>query len=63
HRLQRTGRRVALILVGQSAAAVPSNGLLVYHVSDQVYWRELESLRVGQPPARTGGQPRRRGTR
>ncbi|MDP3062579.1 MAG: DUF58 domain-containing protein [Chloroflexota bacterium] len=63
HRLQRAGRRVALVLVGQSAAAVPSNGLLVYHVSDQVYWRELESLRVGQPPARTGGQPRRRGTR
>jgi len=54
HRLQRAGRRVALVLVGQKAAAMPSNGLLVYHVSDQVYWRELESLRVGLP--------RRRGT-
>jgi len=47
-RFRRAGRRVALISVGQQAARSRTDGLPVYHVSDQVYWRELASLQLDQ---------------
>lgn len=46
NRFRRAGRRVALILVGGDATRFSLEGLPVYHVSDQVYWREMESLRL-----------------
>lgn len=46
HRYRRAGRRVALILVGDRASQIQSKGIPVYHVSDKVYWREVESLQL-----------------
>ncbi len=46
HRYRRAGRRVALILIGERAGRIQPKGIPVYHVSDQVYWREVESLRL-----------------
>ena len=46
HRYRRAGRRVALILIGERAGRIQAKGIPVYHVSDQVYWREVESLRL-----------------
>ena len=50
-RFQRAGRRVALIMVGGETTRFSTNGFPVYHVSDQVSWRDLESLQLsrGQP--------------
>ena len=50
-RFQRAGRRVALIVVGEETTEFNAGGLTVYHVSDQVYWRELEALRLSSEPA------------
>lgn len=47
NRFRRAGRRLALILIGGKARHFRLDGLPTYHVSDQVYWRELESVRVG----------------
>ncbi|MFQ5872292.1 MAG: DUF58 domain-containing protein [Dehalococcoidia bacterium] len=47
-RYKRAGRRVALIQVGEQATRPSLGGLPVYHVSDQVYWQELESVQLGQ---------------
>lgn len=46
HRYRRAGRRVALIVIGGEAPDRDGSGLSTYHVSDQVPWRELESIRV-----------------
>jgi uncharacterized protein (DUF58 family) len=49
NRFRRAGRRVALILVGGQPSRFNLDGLPMYNVSDQVYWRELSSLRLSQP--------------
>ncbi|MBI2918365.1 MAG: DUF58 domain-containing protein [Chloroflexi bacterium] len=45
-RLRRAGRRVALIVVGGDGTPAGLDGLPVYRVSDQVYRRELASVRL-----------------
>lgn len=52
-RFRRAGRRTALIVVGGQAPMAAMDGMPVYQVSDEVYWRELESLRLRQE--RNGG--------
>lgn len=46
-RFRRAGRRVALILVGGQPTQFSLDGLRVYYISDQVYWREIASLSAG----------------
>ena len=43
-KIKRTGRRVALIMVGGSEAVVSHDGLTVYRVRDEVLWTELQTL-------------------
>lgn len=47
NRLRHAGRRVALILVGEQSARLSVDRMPVYHVSDNVYWREMSSLKIG----------------
>ncbi|MEX2431332.1 MAG: DUF58 domain-containing protein, partial [Dehalococcoidia bacterium] len=49
-RFQRAGRRVVLIVIGDHQMTYAPAGLAVYRVSDEVYWREADSLRL--EPAR-----------
>ncbi|MBN1643853.1 MAG: DUF58 domain-containing protein [Dehalococcoidales bacterium] len=44
--MKRTGRKVALITVGDKEAAVSSDGLIVYHVSSDVMWDKIDTLNV-----------------
>ena len=46
YNLRRAGRRVVLVLVGEAEPAVRTDSLTVYHVRDDVIWRDLESLRA-----------------
>ncbi|MBI4299498.1 MAG: DUF58 domain-containing protein [Chloroflexi bacterium] len=46
-RYRRAGRRVALIVVGPDARRYRLTGISTYRVSDDVYWRELASVRLG----------------
>ena len=48
HRFRRAGRRVGLRLVGGQQGGLGLDGIPVYNVSDQVYWRELESVQLHQ---------------
>ena len=54
HRFRRAGRRVVLVLVGERRRSFSLDGIPIYHVSDRVYWRELESVQLD--PARQGAQ-------
>jgi len=45
-KMKRAGRRVALILVGGSEPPISKDGLTVYHIRDDVIWRDLETLRM-----------------
>ncbi|MBI4304411.1 MAG: DUF58 domain-containing protein [Chloroflexi bacterium] len=45
--MKRAGRRVALITIGGPETAPSNNGLAVYHVRDDVPWRQLETLSIG----------------
>ncbi len=45
-KMKKAGRRVALILVGGSEPLISKDGLTVYHIRDNVLWRELEMLRI-----------------
>ena len=45
-RMRRAGRRVALILIGGSEAPPSQDGLTVYHVRDDVPWRDIEALHL-----------------
>jgi uncharacterized protein (DUF58 family) len=45
-RFRRAGRRVVLVTVGGQRGGFSPDGLPIYYVSDQVYWRELESVRL-----------------
>ena len=43
-KIKRTGRRVALIMVGGSESVISQDGLTVYRVRDEVLWAELQTL-------------------
>lgn len=47
-RVKRAGRKIALILVGgpDSQAQISADGLTVYHVRDDIMWRDLETLDI-----------------
>jgi len=45
--MKRAGRRVALVIVGDAALSINAESLDVYHVGEDVAWRELESLHIG----------------
>lgn len=45
HRYRRAGRRVALIVIGGEPPS-RDGALPTYHVSDEVPWRDLESIRL-----------------
>ena len=66
-RFRRAGRHVALLVVGAETPQASLDGLPVYHISDQVYWRELASVRIEETASRlppdtsvTGGRRRAR---
>ena len=42
--IKRTGRRVVLVQIGGETAP-SAHGLVTYRVSDEVHWREMESLK------------------
>lgn len=42
--MKRAGRSVTLIVVGGSEPSISKDGLTVYHIRDDVAWRELEML-------------------
>jgi len=43
-RFQQAGRKVALILIGAGSVSLRTGGLLTYHVSEEVYQKNLEAL-------------------
>lgn len=45
-KIKKAGRRVVLIVVGGSEPAISTDGLTVYHIRDDVLWRDLETLRI-----------------
>lgn len=45
-RFQRAGRRVAVVLIGSTAPDIKMDGILVYRVSEEVYRKNLEALRL-----------------
>ncbi|MFC1906226.1 DUF58 domain-containing protein [Chloroflexota bacterium] len=45
-KMKKAGRKVALILVGSSESSISKDGLTVYHVRNDVLWRELEKLSI-----------------
>ncbi|MDO8530823.1 MAG: DUF58 domain-containing protein [Dehalococcoidia bacterium] len=45
-RFRRAGRRVALVHVGDETPLPSLDGLTVYHVSDDVYWREMADVHL-----------------
>ena len=53
HRYRRAGRRVALIVIGGEAPPRNGSSMPVYHVSDEVPWRDLESIRLQVGEERT----------
>jgi len=44
--MKRVGRKAALILVGNAASGVSIDGLMVYHVPDDIMWQDLETLSI-----------------
>ena len=46
--MKRVGRKVALILVGGSDSAVSTDGLMVYHVRNDIIWRDMEKLSISR---------------
>ena len=45
--IKRTGRKVALIKVGDAGSPISTDGLNVYYVPGDISWRELDSIYVG----------------
>ncbi|MFC1920571.1 DUF58 domain-containing protein [Chloroflexota bacterium] len=43
-RIKKSGRRVALIVVGDSEIGISTDGLTIYRVKNDVLWEEMESL-------------------
>jgi len=46
-RMKRAGRSVALIQVGGSELSIRKDGLTVYHIPDDVIWRDLKTFSIG----------------
>ena len=46
--MSRGGRKVALIVVGNSELPISSDGLAVYHVRDDIMWRDIETLNISE---------------
>jgi len=46
--MKRVGRKIALILVGGSKTPQSTDGLTVYHVRDEVIWRDIETLSINR---------------
>ncbi len=46
HRFSRSGRRVALLVVGGETGQESMDTIPVYHISDKVYWEELSAVRL-----------------
>jgi uncharacterized protein (DUF58 family) len=44
--MKRVGRKVVLITIGDHAA-ISSNGLTTYHVSEDIGWEKMETLSLG----------------
>jgi uncharacterized protein (DUF58 family) len=44
--LHRIGRKVVLITIGDSGS-ISSNGLTTYHVSDDIAWEKMETIKLG----------------
>jgi len=47
-RLQRAGRRVALVTIGKQKLAVKNEGLLTYQVSEEVFRKQMEAISLRQ---------------
>jgi len=45
---QRAGRKVALVLIGASPQSADLGGITTYRVSEEVFRRQAESLRLEQ---------------
>ena len=45
-RMQRAGRRVSLISVGNGNLSIHSNGFPVYYVPDDIPWNEMQTLEI-----------------
>jgi len=45
-RIKRGGRRVVLIVVGDSKPSISQDGLTVYHIREDVAWHEMETLSI-----------------
>ena len=45
-KIKRGGRRVVLIVVGDSKPSISRDGLTVYHIREDIPWRELETLSI-----------------
>ncbi len=44
--IKKFGRKVALIIIGDTDSSITSDNLDIYHVSDDIAWHELESVYV-----------------
>jgi len=51
-RFRRAGRRAVLVLIGEGEGFPGASGLPVFHVSDQVPWREQEVVNLASPGTR-----------
>ncbi|HSW58126.1 MAG TPA: DUF58 domain-containing protein [Dehalococcoidales bacterium] len=47
-RFKKAGRRIALVVIGADHPAGNLEGINIYHVSEEVYRRQAESIRLGQ---------------
>ena len=45
-RFQRAGRRVALVVIGPGGQSAGTEGISTYHVSEEVYRRNMDSMRL-----------------
>ncbi|MFC1900762.1 DUF58 domain-containing protein [Chloroflexota bacterium] len=48
HRIKKSGRRVALIIIGDSETGINMDGLTVYRVSDDIPWADMETLNIAK---------------
>lgn len=54
-RVRRGGRSVSLVVVGEAELGGLTAGIPVYHVSDEVPWQEVETIRLENAGARSAG--------
>jgi uncharacterized protein (DUF58 family) len=48
HNMKRSGRKVVLVTVGGDKPPKVSGNLTVYHVREDISWRDLESISIGR---------------